>query len=164
MLKALVAEKPDRFLPELTAELNKRTEATASPSSVGRALSRLGVSRKKMTLSAVEKDRPDVVARTEAFKREIASIDPRDLFFVDEAGSNIAMTRTHARSAVGERVHAKVPRCRGTVTTVLAALTITGIAAVATIEGATDANVFKAFAEQTSRRSCTQARWSSSTT
>jgi transposase len=99
-------------------------------------------------LSAVEKDRPDVVARTAEFKREIASIDPRDLFFVDEAGSHIAMTRTHARSPVGQRAHGKVPRCRGTVTTTLAALTLSGIAAVATIEGATDAPVFTAFVEQ----------------
>jgi transposase len=58
------------------------------------------------------------------------------------------MTRTHARAAVGERARGKVPRCRGTVTTILAALTMTGIAAVATIEGATDAAVFTAFAEQ----------------
>jgi transposase len=74
LLKALVAEKPDRFLPELTAELNKRVPRPASTSSVSRALERLGLSRKE-TLSAVEKDRPDVVARTEAFKREVASID-----------------------------------------------------------------------------------------
>ena len=47
VLKALVAEKPDRFIPELTAELNERTELTASHASVSRALSRLGVSRKK---------------------------------------------------------------------------------------------------------------------
>lgn len=58
------------------------------------------------------------------------------------------MTRTHARAAVGERALGKVPRCRGTVTTILAALTLTGIAAVATVEGATDASVFTAFVEQ----------------
>ena len=75
-------------------------------------------------------------------------MDPRDLFFLDEAGSHIAMTRTHARSPVGERAHGKVPRSRGTVTTILAALTLSGIAAVATIEGATDTQVFTAFVEQ----------------
>ena len=89
-----------------------------------------------------------MVGRTAAFKREIATIDPRDLFFVDEAGSHVAMTRTHARAPVGKRAHAKVPRCRGTVTTMLAALTITGIAAVAAIEGATDASVFTTFTRE----------------
>lgn len=46
-LTELVAEKPDRFLPELTAELQKRTSQPASTSSVSRALQRLGLSRKK---------------------------------------------------------------------------------------------------------------------
>ena len=46
-LKKLVAEKPDRFLPELAKELTKRTSQPASTSSVSRALQRLGLSRKK---------------------------------------------------------------------------------------------------------------------
>lgn len=40
-----------------------------------------------------------------------------------------------------------MPRCRGTVTTVLAALTLAGITTVATIEGGTSAPVFEWFAE-----------------
>jgi transposase len=47
VLKELVAEKPDRFLPELTAELNKRVSRPASTAAVSRALERLGLSRKK---------------------------------------------------------------------------------------------------------------------
>jgi transposase len=47
VLKELVAEKPDRFLPELTAELNKRMSQPASTSAVSRALERLGLTRKR---------------------------------------------------------------------------------------------------------------------
>jgi transposase len=57
------------------------------------------------------------------------------------------MTRLRARSPVGERAHGQVPRCRGTVTTVLAALTLAGITTIATIEGGTSGPVFEWFVE-----------------
>lgn len=68
--------------------------------------------------------------------------------FLDEAGSNIAMTREHARSQRGERAHDVVPRNRGTVTTMLGALTLDGISALMTIEGGTSSEVFQAFVDQ----------------
>jgi transposase len=46
-LKRLVSEKPDRTLAELTALLRNRTRSTASRSSVGRAIARAGLTRKK---------------------------------------------------------------------------------------------------------------------
>jgi transposase len=68
--------------------------------------------------------------------------------FLDEAGSNIAMTREFARAPHGERAHDKVPRNRGTVTTMLGAITLEGVTAMMTIEGATCAEVFAVFVEQ----------------
>lgn len=47
VLKELVTEKPDRFIPELTVELNKRVARPASTAAVSRALERLGLTRKK---------------------------------------------------------------------------------------------------------------------
>lgn len=46
-LTALVEERPDLSLQELTEELGKRTGIWSSRSSVGRALHRLGFTRKK---------------------------------------------------------------------------------------------------------------------
>jgi transposase len=57
------------------------------------------------------------------------------------------MTPLRARAPKGERVVSRVPRCRGTVTTVLGALTLTGVTALMTIEGATSGPVFTAFAK-----------------
>jgi transposase len=71
--------------------------------------------------------------------------------FLDESGSHIAMTRTRARAPRGERVVGQVPRNRGTVTTMLAALTLRGISAVMTIEGGTSGDVFTAFVEHVLR-------------
>lgn len=68
--------------------------------------------------------------------------------FIDEAGSNISMTRDRARSKRGTRAVEAVPRNRGTVTTIIGALTVDGLEAVMTVEGGTDRNVFIAFVEQ----------------
>jgi len=50
----------------------------------------------KKRLRPSELDRPDVSAKREAFRAAIASIDPKRLVTVDEAGVNIAMGRSHA--------------------------------------------------------------------
>jgi transposase len=55
------------------------------------------------------------------------------------------MTRARARSPKGERALGKVPRCRGTVTTIIGALTVAGLAAVMPIEGGTSGAVFTAY-------------------
>ncbi len=55
------------------------------------------------------------------------------------------MTRQRARAPRGTRAKGTVPRCRGTVTTLIGALTLQGMEAVMTIEGATTGPVFLAF-------------------
>jgi len=88
------------------------------------------------------------VARRKEFVREMRRLDPEDLFFLDEAGATIAMTPFRARSPIGERAHGKVPRCRGVVTTILGALTLAGVTALMTIEGATCGEVFTSYVRQ----------------
>jgi transposase len=68
--------------------------------------------------------------------------------FIDEAGSHIAMTREYARAPRGERAHGFVPRNAGTFTTMIGALDVTGVRAMMTVEGATDAEVFETFLER----------------
>jgi len=67
--------------------------------------------------------------------------------FIDECGSNTAMTREHAWAQRGSRAHEAVPRNRGTVTTIIGALTVDGLEAAMTIEGGTSGEVFAAFVE-----------------
>jgi transposase len=69
------------------------------------------------------------------------------LKFVDEAGVNLAMTRLYGRAPRGARVPDAVPQNYGPHITILGALGIEGIAAVMTVEGATDADVFWAYVE-----------------
>lgn len=88
------------------------------------------------------------MARRETFVRRIQSCDPERLIFLDESGSNIAMTRTQAWAPRGQRAHGVIPRNRGTVTTMLGALSIDGIEAMMTVEGGTTAAVFIKFLDE----------------
>lgn len=68
--------------------------------------------------------------------------------FLDEAGSNLAMTRLYGRGAKGERVIETVPQNYGENITMLAALSFSGIEAPMTINGAVDGIVFKVYVEE----------------
>jgi transposase len=57
------------------------------------------------------------------------------------------MTRRFGRAPRGERVIGAVPQNYGANLTLMAALSLTGLEAVMTIEGATDAEVFQAYTE-----------------
>jgi transposase len=58
---------------------------------------------------------------------------------------NLAMTRLYGRAPKGERVVGSVPQNYGQNVTVLAALGEQGLHAMMTVEGATDADVFRAY-------------------
>ena len=64
---------------------------------------------------------------------------------MDESGINLAMPRLYGRAPQGERVVGTVPQNYGQNVTVLAALGEHGLQAVMTVEGATDAEVFRAY-------------------
>jgi hypothetical protein len=98
-------------------------------------------------LSATERETPRIQEWRHRFLEFAKKLDPLRPVFVDEAGSNIGMTRDYALAPCGERAPGYVPRNRGNVTTMLGALDIRGVRALMTVEGGTDADVFEAFLE-----------------
>lgn len=58
------------------------------------------------------------------------------------------MTRLYGRAPKGQRVIGSVPQNWGRNITMLAALSVTGVAAAMTVEGATDTDVFCAYVSQ----------------
>ncbi len=102
----------------------------------------------KKVLIAAERQSPRIEALRRSFIARQPQLDPARLVFIDEAGSHVAMTRDHAWAPRGQTVTEAVPRNRGAVTTMLGALGITGLLAIMTIEGGTDADVFYAFVDQ----------------
>lgn len=67
--------------------------------------------------------------------------------FVDESGSNLAMTRLYAWAPKGQRAYAAVPKNRGRNTTILGAMSASGWQVGMTIEGAADGLAFEVFIE-----------------
>ena len=92
-----------------------------------------------------ERDRPSVIKRREAFLAEILGIEPHRLVFIDESGSNIGMSREYGRSLPGKRIIERLPRNRGSVTTMIGALRVDGLHALMTIQGGTSRDVFLEF-------------------
>ncbi len=64
-----------------------------------------------------------------------------------QSGVNLAMTRRYGRAPPGERVVGAVPQNYGANVTMIATLSLRGVEAVMTIDGATDAEVFRAYVQ-----------------
>jgi hypothetical protein len=75
----------------------------------------------------------------------IELLDWECLKFIDESGTNIAMTRLYGRAPRGQRVVGSTPQNYGQNITMLASLSATGVEAVMTVEGATDGDVFRTY-------------------
>jgi transposase len=80
--------------------------------------------------------------------RILRNIDARRLVFVDEFGVNIRLARLFGWAPRGERSRGSVPRNYGKNLSVCAALSLEGITAVMTIEGAVDGLAFEQYVEQ----------------
>jgi transposase len=75
-------------------------------------------------------------------------LDPARIVAIDEAGSNIAMTREYARATCGERAPGRRPFGWGDNITLLGALTVAGLRTMMTVNGGTTGDVFLAFVRQ----------------
>lgn len=109
---------------------------------------KIELAAQKKSLHAAERETERVEARRVEYEAEIAGIDLSKFKFLDEAGSNLAMTRLYGRAARGKRVIDNVPQNYGENITMLAALSLSGINAPMTIGGAVDGAVFKVYVEQ----------------
>ncbi|MFN2456387.1 MAG: IS630 family transposase [Pyrinomonadaceae bacterium] len=70
------------------------------------------------------------------------------LKFLDESGSNLALTRLFGRAAPGQRVAEGVPQNYGENVTMLAAIGMGGVSAPMTVNGAVDGEVFLAYVRE----------------
>ena len=66
----------------------------------------------------------------------MAPVDPKDLVFLDETGSHLGYTPTHAWAPVGQRAYATALAHRGENKTVVAALTLDGVGPLMRFDGA----------------------------
>jgi transposase len=99
---------------------------------------------KKKTLRASEQRQEE---RT-AWHAQAKLLDAKRLVFLDECGSNIALTPLYGWAPKGARVTGSVPRNRGKNTTLIASLGWQGMGECLIIEGGTTAAVFEQYIEQ----------------
>lgn len=69
------------------------------------------------------------------------------LYFLDEFGAHLGLTRTYGRAAPGQRVSEGTPDYSGPHYTVVAALSLTGVAAPWVLEGAMTGAAFATYAQ-----------------
>src|SRR3954451_6621502 len=141
-LAALIEEQPDATLEQL----KRRGGFTCSLKTLWHALRQQGLTRKKKTLRADERDRPDVQAKRRSFRREVKGIEPQRLGFGDETGVTTAMPPTYAWAPRGERAYASAPGAWESVT-LTAALALDGVRAPLVFQGSTNATTFQAYVE-----------------
>jgi transposase len=101
---------------------------------------------KKKSLHASEQERPDVKAQREAWRERVAEVDPHRLVFLDESGAKTNMTRLYGRIIGGARIVDSAPAGHWCTTTMLSGLRLDGSTASMVVEGATDREVFEAYA------------------
>jgi transposase len=77
-----------------------------------------------------------------------AAVRLDQLVLLDEFGATTAMQRTHGRAPPGERVVAAVPHGHWKVISTIAAMTVRGIVASASFDGATDTELFVTFVRE----------------
>lgn len=92
-------------------------------------------------MTAAERDE---TARA-AWRRAAAALDPAALVFVDESGTNTAMTLRYGRAPRGERAVGQAPRNHGLNVTLLAALTPAGMGPALVVERAADGPAFETY-------------------
>jgi transposase len=142
-LRELVRKQPDATLEEL----RQRLGASCSLMTISRALCKLGLPRKKKIPRAQDQDRPDVQEQRQEFCAKLAGVDPRRLVFVDESGANTAMTRTHGRAPVGQRVYTNTPG-RWESITMTCGLRLSGVTAPLAFRGATNTDIFETYVQE----------------
>lgn len=78
----------------------------------------------------------------------MAGVNPAALVFVDESGTNLAMTARYGRAPRGQRVIGVVPRNHGPNTTLIAAMSPDGVLTAMTLPGAMDRDAFDVFVDR----------------
>ena len=81
--------------------------------------------------------------KREEWMKEIKRYDVRNLVFLDESGIQDNMTRLYGRLVGGERLNESTPGGSWNTTTMISSIRYDGSLAAMTIQGSTDAEVFR---------------------
>ena len=96
----------------------------------------------------MERDRPDILKRREAWFEDQLELDRSKLVFIDETGAATNMARRRGRAQKGERLRAGIPHGHWKTTTFVAGLRLTGMTAPMVLDGPMNGAAFLAYVQQ----------------
>ena len=143
-LKEQLEAHSDATLEQHCALGEAEQHMKVSPATMSRAICHLNWTRKKKTLGASERSEE---AR-DVWRKQAKALDAKQLVFLDECGSHIALTPLYARSPKGERAYGSVPRNRRANVTLLASLSLHGMGKALILKGSVDTRAFELYIEQ----------------
>jgi transposase len=109
-LLGLVEQTPDMTIVEMQQRVATERGIKASVGTIWTFLDPLRPDVQKKTAHAVERDRPDILKRREAWFEDQLELDPSKLVFIDETGAATNMARRRGRAQKGERLRAGIPQ------------------------------------------------------
>jgi len=137
-----VARTPDTELEELSTALREDCGIMVSAPTIYRELARHGLTRKKITKPALERDEE---LRTR-FRLRMLEYAPEDLVFVDESACNRhTFVRKYGRALCGARAQRHDFFVKGTKYSILPALSLDGILHTSILEGSHNGDTFLDF-------------------
>ena len=104
----------------------------------------VGLAAQKKSLIARERDE----AARQAWREQMAAVDPADLLFLDETSTPVTLTPLRARAPRGQRAVGRVPRGKRPHIAWLATLSLAGMGESLVVDGPVDGRVFAAFVER----------------
>jgi transposase len=143
-LQPQLEKQPDATLQEHCDTWEANAGIKVSISTMSRAIRRLRWTRKKKTLEASERKEEE----RQQWKEQTKGLEASKLVFLDESGSNMALTRLYARAPRGRRARGSVPCNRGKNVTLIASLSLEGIGETLLMEGAANTQIFEIYVEQ----------------
>jgi transposase len=95
-----VEKQSDLTIDEYLEIYNHSFDNQVSASTIGRALLKLNLTRKKKKLSDPRKYKVSNQLKCKLYQLALRHLDPKQLIYLDETGATINMIRDHARSLV----------------------------------------------------------------
>jgi transposase len=137
---------PDFTLAQHREWWNRRhgEQLQVSESLLSRAFRRIGWTRKKKTIGAAERDE----AARAAFRAMMKTLPVKDIVVLDESSTRIGMIPAYARAPRGCRAYDRAIQNYGRNVTLLASMTVDGMPAAMTLEGAVDQVAFEVFVRE----------------
>jgi transposase len=135
VIRAIVDDDPSLTVDQINDRFVEATTKVVSRSTMSRALQKLGFTRKKNSPRIDTVETPRVKEHRSAFGLAAKALDARNLVFLDEFGSNLAMVPRYARAPAGVRVHINKPSKRGKNVTFVGALTLDGLLTLDALPG-----------------------------